>query len=108
MVNPINPVFVADIKERENKTAPRNADAGGSLQIEGRTESANGEIASQAVSVTISMANMEAAEFAPLNQEKADEMLQETANLIRENPEMAEFAQASIPSQIVLSLLEAG
>ena len=101
MVNPVNSVLMSEIKEQENKASPRSAVAAGN-----GTGSAAGTNLSQAVTVTISAANSEAAEISLLDYEAADKMLRETAELIRQNPEMAEFAQTGIPPHIVLSLFE--
>lgn len=99
MINPLRPIAAAEIKEQETKSSARNSGSAG-----GRTGSADESTSSPDVTVTISAANSEAAVITLRDYEAAAGMLRETTELIRQNPETAEFAQKGIPPYIVPGL----
>jgi hypothetical protein len=104
-----------DTKSRENKqTSLRsveikrgraNDDIALSTQNETDTAASEG-IPESFINLSISSANMEAAKMNFDSEEAANRILLATTELIKQNPQMAEDAQANLPSQIVLSLFK--
>jgi shikimate 5-dehydrogenase len=105
-----------DIKARENKTSTRNADSKKDPKGIGRqadTTSRDAEVvsfgtggAASAIGSQIASSNTNAAQINIISTKDADDMLRQLTEMIRKNPDLAESAQANIPSQIILNLFE--
>ena len=116
MVNSISNNFPPpDTKSRENKqTALRSAEIkkgqandDPALNIQNETDTAVSEgMAETFINLSISSANIEAAKTNFDNEDTASRLLLATTELIKQNPQMAEDAQANLPPQIVLSLFK--
>ncbi len=108
MVDLISKVSSQEVKGRDGKQNSTRSAGNSQTKPLGREDQHSSAVigAESVLSLSIASANMEAARVTLEDQETADRVLQFTSDLIRQNPEQAELAQANIPSQIVLSLFQ--
>ena len=113
MVDGIKFIQGTDIKSRESKSAIRNADSRKGKPIGDPSDllsKGNGLVSfrngTASVDSQIISSNEIAAQFDIADYEDAEQALKHVTELIRQNHDLAESAQANIPSNIVLNLFE--
>jgi len=114
MVNSINEsLYAQNTKSREKQPSSRSVE-GKKDRMDGnvvfKNQNGTGDSISNEpesfINLDIASANMEAAKVSVSDEKEADRLLLQTAELMKENPEAADAAQANVPPYIVLSLFE--